>query len=303
MTTCNATQHALSFASKTTAVTGCASQLAVVDRSIVNALTTVHGMATWSDEEVFKLIDLWGEDSIQVQLETCKRNKWVYEKIATQMKEAGYDRSADQCREKAKKLKGEYRKVKDKQGKTGTGRVTWKFFDVLDDLLGTRPSTKPAVMVDSLRDSEDEITDTTPETETSVNEGKTQTEAPADQRAQPSSAATGTPAPTKKGKKMVCEDKIEQMMKGVVQQILASQETSDRNFLELEEKRLKFEEHMVEKEQQQKREEREFQLKMMSMMMQGPPPVPPYYPQQSHGPYAYPSYTSGLSLDDQQRDE
>ena len=69
-------------------------------------------MATWSDE-VFKLLDLWGEDSIQVQLETCKRNKWVYEKIAAQMKEAGYDRSADQCRKKAKKLKGEYRKVKD----------------------------------------------------------------------------------------------------------------------------------------------------------------------------------------------
>ena len=98
-------------------------------------------MATWSDEDVFKLIDLWGEDSIQVQLETCKRNKWVYEKIAAQMKEAGYDRSADQCREKAKKLKGEYRKVKDKQGKTGTGRINWKFFDVLDDLLGNRPRT------------------------------------------------------------------------------------------------------------------------------------------------------------------
>ena len=67
------------------------------------------------------------------------------------MKEAGYDRSADQCRGKAKKLKGEYRKVKDKQGKTGTSRITWKFLDVVD-LLGTRPSTKPAVMVDSLRD-------------------------------------------------------------------------------------------------------------------------------------------------------
>ena len=108
-------------------------------------------MATWSDEEVYKLlIDLWGKDSIQVQFETCKRNKWVYKKIAAQMKEAGYDRSADQCREKAKKLKGEYRKVKDKQGKTGTGRINWNFFDVLD-LLGNRPSTKAAVMVDTLR--------------------------------------------------------------------------------------------------------------------------------------------------------
>ena len=51
------------------------------------------------------------------------------------------------------------------------------------------------------------------------------------------------------------EDKIEQTMKGVVQQIFASQEASDRHFLELEEKRMKFEEYMVEKEDQQKREE------------------------------------------------
>ena len=97
----------------------------------------------------------WGEDSIQVQFETCKRNKWVYEKIATQMKEAGYDRSADQCREKAKKVKGEYRKIKDKEGKIGTGR---KFFDVL------RPSTKPAITVDTLKDSEDESAEIAPKT-------------------------------------------------------------------------------------------------------------------------------------------
>lgn len=206
-------------------------------------------MATWSDEEVFKLIDLWGEDSIQVQLETCKRNKWVYEKIAAQMKEAGYDRSADQCREKAKKLKGEYRKVKDKQGKTGTGRINWKFFDVLD-LLGNRPSTKSAVMVDTLRDSEEEATDTTPETDTLIKEGQNP------QVSNNGQPAQSTPTSTKRGEKRGREDKIEQTMKGVVQQILASQEASDRHFLELEEKRMKFEEYMVEKEDQQKREER-----------------------------------------------
>ena len=124
----------------------------------------MHSVATWSDEEVFELIDLWGEN-IQVQLETCKRNKWVYEKIATRMKEAGYDRSADQCREKAKKLKGEYRKIKDKEGKTGTGRINRKFFDVLDALLGNRPSTKPAITVDTFKDSEDESAETAPEIE------------------------------------------------------------------------------------------------------------------------------------------
>ena len=182
--------------------------------------------ATWEEEEVFKLIDLWGEDSIQVQLETCKRNKWVYEKIAAQMKEAGYDRSADQCREKAKKLKGEYRKIKDKQGKTGTGRSNWKFFDVLDDLLGNRPSTKPTIMVDTLKDSEVEIANTTPESESSFKEGQDQANAVADDKDRASINAT--PTPIKRGKKRVREDKVEQVMKSVVQQILTSQECSDK---------------------------------------------------------------------------
>ena len=43
----------------------------------------------------------------------------MYEKIAAQMKEAGYDRLADQCTEKAKKLKGDYRKSKASEGKLG----------------------------------------------------------------------------------------------------------------------------------------------------------------------------------------
>ena len=62
----------------------------------------------WKDEEVYKLIELWGEDVIQSQLEGCKHNKEVYEKISKSMKAAGYNKSRDQCRDKAKKLKSEY---------------------------------------------------------------------------------------------------------------------------------------------------------------------------------------------------
>ena len=63
-----------------------------------------------------------------------------------------------------------------------------------------------------------------------------------------------------------------------MQQILASHEASDRHFLELEQKRMKFEEYITVDKDQQKHEEREFRLKMMPMMMQGPPPpIPPYY--------------------------
>ena len=78
-------------------------------------------MATWSDPETFKLIEIWGEDSIQAQLEGCRRNKEVYEKISHELNDAGYQRTAEQCREKVKKLNSEYRKIKDSHNKTGTG--------------------------------------------------------------------------------------------------------------------------------------------------------------------------------------
>jgi len=29
-------------------------------------------MASWTDEETLKLLELWGEDSIQAELEGCK---------------------------------------------------------------------------------------------------------------------------------------------------------------------------------------------------------------------------------------
>lgn len=59
----------------------------------------------WTDEEAIKLISLWGEDEIQVQLDGCKRNKSVFEKIAREMAAAGFNCTAVQCREKVKKLR------------------------------------------------------------------------------------------------------------------------------------------------------------------------------------------------------
>ena len=109
---------------------------------------------TWKDEEVFALIEIWGDDVVQAQLEGCKRNKLVYERISKTMAEMGYERTADQCREKSKKLKMEYRKTKDKHSKTGTGRKQWKFFKMLDTVLGDKPATQPPVLVDTLGESE-----------------------------------------------------------------------------------------------------------------------------------------------------
>lgn len=74
---------------------------------------------TWSKEETLKLIDVWGQETIQKQLQECKRNQGVYEVVAQEMREDGYDRTYQQCRDKIKKLRAKYKK---REGQT---RENW----------------------------------------------------------------------------------------------------------------------------------------------------------------------------------
>ena len=47
----------------------------------------------WSDEETLKLIELWGDDRVQAELEGCKRTKQVYERVSREMVRAGQQSS------------------------------------------------------------------------------------------------------------------------------------------------------------------------------------------------------------------
>ena len=64
--------------------------------------------ASWTDEETCKLIEIWGDGSIQVMLEGCKRNRDIFNKIAREMEAAGYHKTSEQCNSKIRKLKLEY---------------------------------------------------------------------------------------------------------------------------------------------------------------------------------------------------
>uniref|UniRef100_A0A1X7VXE1 Myb/SANT-like DNA-binding domain-containing protein n=1 Tax=Amphimedon queenslandica TaxID=400682 RepID=A0A1X7VXE1_AMPQE len=96
-------------------------------------------MATLSKVEIMKLIEVWGEESIQSQLEGCSRNKHIYE-IFKKLEEAGYERTGIQCRDKVKILRQEYKKIKDKMtkiGEDGKKRLidSWDYSEPLDAIL------------------------------------------------------------------------------------------------------------------------------------------------------------------------
>ena len=58
----------------------------------------------WTDSEVRNLISIWADEEIQALLESAKRNKSIYEKNAKEMGKAGFQKTAEQCRDKTKKL-------------------------------------------------------------------------------------------------------------------------------------------------------------------------------------------------------
>ena len=62
------------------------------------------------------------------------------------MTDEGYDKTADQCNSKIRKLKLKCRKIKDGTNKTGARRKECRFFDAMDAVLGHKPATEPPVV-------------------------------------------------------------------------------------------------------------------------------------------------------------
>ena len=97
----------------------------------------------------FKLIQVWGEERIQEQFEGPKQNKHVYEKLSRTLATYRIEKSGEQCRTKVIKLQQEYKKIKDKHSQTDEERSQWKFYDKLDEILGTRPATCPPIVLET----------------------------------------------------------------------------------------------------------------------------------------------------------
>ena len=71
-------------------------------------------MASWTPEVTRALVNVWGQANVQSQLEGVARNRTVYERVAKELRELGYDRTWQQCRTKIKNLIQRYRKVSDR---------------------------------------------------------------------------------------------------------------------------------------------------------------------------------------------
>ena len=89
--------------------------------------------------EIFRLISIWSNDTTEVQLEGCRKSSDFYEKIAKEFTEGRYTRTIEQCHDKMKKSRVEYKKLKTKESRLVP---EWDYFDAMNDKMQHMPATR-----------------------------------------------------------------------------------------------------------------------------------------------------------------
>ena len=185
--------------------------------------------------------------------------KCTYDRIAREMQLAGFDRTGQQCRDKMKKLRSEYRKIKDSNSRTGESRSKWKFFEYMDAILGCKPSTRPPVVLDTMSAVvlPDHVTGEDTNAECITGGGEPLNSSCSEPSSSPSSyptvlgeagtskrscTPTSTEGPSTKKAKISKSEKIEKVMNKMHDSLLASLEAADARLVGLEKQRLEIEE-------------------------------------------------------------
>nr|XP_061828719.1 uncharacterized protein LOC133614617 isoform X1 [Nerophis lumbriciformis] len=95
---------------------------------------------TWSCEETQALIAVWSDNYVSQLLATTHKNIHVFNLFSEKMAAWGFNRTAQQCRIKVKKLRQQYIKVRDSirnNGCFGDEKDKFPWYDQLDEILGT----------------------------------------------------------------------------------------------------------------------------------------------------------------------
>ena len=114
----------------------------------------------WANSEVRVLLVLWAEPESQEELNRIHRNKLFFDKLADRLaQEAFHRRTAQSCRDKVNRIRGQYRALVDKLNLSGQDRDDDEpfWFKIVDGVLNK--STRPVASLDSGAVAGDDITD------------------------------------------------------------------------------------------------------------------------------------------------
>ncbi|XP_067321155.1 myb/SANT-like DNA-binding domain-containing protein 7 [Anolis sagrei] len=95
----------------------------------------------WRYREIQDLLVIWGEKKVQDALKAVHKNLDVFEGIAEQMRERGHSRTAEECRNKTKAMRFEYKRVQAHNECSGNTPKTCAFYTELENILKGDAST------------------------------------------------------------------------------------------------------------------------------------------------------------------
>ncbi|XP_050825542.1 zinc finger and SCAN domain-containing protein 20-like [Gopherus flavomarginatus] len=108
----------------------------------------------WNSSELQDLISVWGEEAVQAQLRSSRRNYYTYGQISQSLLIRGHERDALQCRVKIKELRSAYCKAHEGNRRSGAGPTTCRFYKELDAILGCDPTANPRSTMESSEEGE-----------------------------------------------------------------------------------------------------------------------------------------------------
>ncbi|XP_050800260.1 uncharacterized protein LOC127046786 [Gopherus flavomarginatus] len=108
----------------------------------------------WTNAELQDLISVWGDEAVQTQLRSRRRNYDTYGQISQSMLRRGHERDALQCRVKIKEMRSAYCKAREGNRRSGAAPTTCRFYKELDAILGCDPTVNPRSTMESSEQGE-----------------------------------------------------------------------------------------------------------------------------------------------------
>ncbi|XP_050802541.1 zinc finger and SCAN domain-containing protein 20-like isoform X2 [Gopherus flavomarginatus] len=108
----------------------------------------------WNTSELQGLISVWGEEAVQSQLHSSRRNYDTYGQISKSLLLRGQERDALQYRVKVKELRSAYCKAREGNRRSGAAPTTCRFYKELDAILGCDPTANPRSTMESSEQGE-----------------------------------------------------------------------------------------------------------------------------------------------------